>query len=297
MLPIRINLNEGELLAIIGSKGAGKSTFLKVLLNINEDNEYFRKIFINDEQINVKENELQKFLIDFRATENLIPSLSVAENIFLGRQFTGSLGKINWNKLYFEAGEVLNELGITSINYDTPVKDLTLFQKLLVVIARVYSRKVNYFIFDEITHDLDKAEVFELYCIINKLKKLIKTIIYVPYRIEEISQIADKVAIFYKGDLACEILDMNNISYERIINIMMGQEKNSNPFTDLSIETFKITEREKEIILLVANGFSNTDISERLDISLGTVKNHIYNIFQKTNVKNRNELCNILKIR
>lgn len=297
MHAVRLNLEKGNLLAIIGSKGAGKSTFLKVLLNLDGCDKYYRKIFINDEWINNTENDLPKYLIDFKATEKLVPSLTVAENIFLGRQFTGHLGKINWNKLYFESSEILNALGIAKIQYDTVVKDLSLFQKLLVVLAKVYSKNVKYFIFDEITRELEKEEVFELYYTINKLKTLEKTIVYVPYRIEEISQIADKVAIFYKWDLACEVLDMKNVSYERIINIMMGQEKNTNPFTDLFLEKYKITEREKEIIILIANGYSNGDIGERLDISLGTVKNHVYNIFQKTDVKNRLELINLIKMR
>ena len=131
----------------------------------------------------------------------------------------------------------------------------------------------------------------------DQLKKAGKNIIYVPYRIEEIFRVVDKAAILYKWEITGSVNDLSSISYERIINVMMGQEQNSNPFTDLFVEKYHITEREKEIIILIANGFSNQDICERLDISVGTVKNHIYNLFQKTEVKNRMELCNLIRMK
>ena len=65
---------------------------------------------------------------------------------------------------------------------------------------------------------------------------------------------------------------------------------------NVNIEKFKITMREKEIIRLIAQGYTNQEIGESLSISLGTVKNHIYNIFQKTQVKSRTGLCNLIKI-
>jgi DNA-binding CsgD family transcriptional regulator len=48
-----------------------------------------------------------------------------------------------------------------------------------------------------------------------------------------------------------------------------------------------VTRREKEILLLVASGFSNDEIAERLNISPHTVKTHLYNIYQKLKVPNR----------
>ncbi len=56
-----------------------------------------------------------------------------------------------------------------------------------------------------------------------------------------------------------------------------------------------ITEREKEIIVLILKGKSNKEIEEELFISLGTVKNHLYNIYKKLKVKSRTQLISILR--
>lgn len=52
---------------------------------------------------------------------------------------------------------------------------------------------------------------------------------------------------------------------------------------------YKITEREKEILLLVALGKSNEEISEKLHLSLSTVKNHMGKIFAKLRIDNRSQ--------
>lgn len=58
-------------------------------------------------------------------------------------------------------------------------------------------------------------------------------------------------------------------------------------------EKYKITRREKEIVALVLQGFSNEEISKKIFVSLITVKIHIHNIYEKTSVKNRVELANL----
>lgn len=56
-----------------------------------------------------------------------------------------------------------------------------------------------------------------------------------------------------------------------------------------------ITEREQDIIRLVAAGLSNREIGKRLFISPKTVKNHVTSIYEKTGVRNRVQLANLLK--
>lgn len=300
MKPYKLDLEDGEVLAIIGAKGSGKSTFCRMLTGNQESTENtFRDIYINENLANSPKSELSKkiYLFTVSCTEYLVPNLTVAENIFLGRQAKSPLSRINWNKLYSEAKDILEEMGISSIKFDDVCNNLSLLQKIMVVICRQYSRGIQYFIFDEITRDITLGEIETFFRILKNLKKLKKNIIFVPYLIEEITRVADKVSILYKGDFTSEAVKLSDISYERIINIMMGQEQCTNPFTDVFLEKYKITEREKEIIVLIANGFSNQDISDRLAISLGTVKNHIYNLFLKTKVKNRMELCNLFKIK
>ncbi len=55
-----------------------------------------------------------------------------------------------------------------------------------------------------------------------------------------------------------------------------------------------ISNREREILELILQGKSNKEIEGMLFISLGTVKNHIYNIYQKLNVKSRGQLVHFI---
>lgn len=298
MRPYKLTLNPGECLAVIGAIGSGKTTFCNMLVNQLEDKKYLREIYINEQKIEFSDQKYKEEIVLFNidTLANLVPGMTVAENIFLGRQSGSPLSRINWNKIYSETKDILNKLDIKSLHFDQKVEELSILEKILVVICREFSRGVKYFVFDEITRNIESSDFNKFFPVLERLKREQKNLIYVPYRIEEISQIADKVSILYKWDFTGEAVNLSEISYERIINIMMGQEQRTNPFTDAFLEKYRITEREKEIIILVANGFSNQEISERLSISLGTVKNHMYNLFQKTHVKNRMELCNLLKI-
>ena len=131
MRPFRLELQPGESLAIIGAKGSGKSTFCKLFAHQIENKDYIRPIYINEKIINNDDSAVPEcsFLVTVESTGYLVPSLTVAENIFLGRQLTGSLGKINWNKIYSESQEILAKLEITDIRFDQEVKELSLIQK------------------------------------------------------------------------------------------------------------------------------------------------------------------------
>jgi len=292
--PIQFDLAEGELTAIIGAKGAGKSTICKSLCGIQ--NPFFRRIFIGSWCIN-EHDPKTRIVPDYcyiHDGEHVIESLSVAENIFI-RRLSRTFGNVNWDKLYHEARECLGQIGLTSIPFDAKISDLSRAEVILVTIARAYVEGAKVIALDEVAGKFDQDSLPILFDVLRKLKEHMITVFYVPYRIEEISEISDRVAVLYRGEISGKVFRIEEVSYEMIINIMMGQEQNTNPFTDVFIEKYRITDREREIIKMISNGFSNQFIAEKLDISLGTVKNHIYNIFQKTKVRNRVELCNLLK--
>lgn len=292
--PLYLDLSEGELTAIIGAKGAGKTTICKSLCGIN--NPFFRKVYIGDWCIN-EHDPKNKIIPDYcyiHDGEHVIASLSVAENILI-RRLSRIFGNVNWEKLYHDTKECLEQIGLSTIRFDAKIKDLSPAEVILVTIARAYAEGAKVIVLDEVSHRFDQETLPLLFGVLRKLKEHMITVFYVPYQIEEISEISDRVAVLYRGEISGKLFRIEEVSYERIINIMMGQEQKTNPFSDVFIEKYRITDREREIIAMIANGFSNQFIAEKLDISLGTVKNHIYNIFQKTRVRNRVELCNLLK--
>ena len=54
-----------------------------------------------------------------------------------------------------------------------------------------------------------------------------------------------------------------------------------------------LTGREREVVLALAEGLSNKDVGRRLNLSEGTVKVHLHNIYSKLGVKNRTALVAI----
>ena len=79
------------------------------------------------------------------------------------------------------------------------------------------------------------------------------------------------------------------IQYAQRLSKLAGQNLNF----DYIYSKYNISQREKEIIELLLDGKSNNDIKEALFISYHTVKNHISNIYNKLNVKNRHELIHL----
>ncbi len=58
---------------------------------------------------------------------------------------------------------------------------------------------------------------------------------------------------------------------------------------------YNITQREQEIIIMILDGANNKEIETKLYISSSTVRNHIYNIYQKLGIQNRIGLINLIK--
>jgi DNA-binding CsgD family transcriptional regulator len=75
---------------------------------------------------------------------------------------------------------------------------------------------------------------------------------------------------------------------------MQNLERDENHLEQL-YRKFKISKREREVIDLICEGKTNKEIEDRLFISIQTVKDHIYRIYQKTGVRNRVELTNLFR--
>ncbi len=77
------------------------------------------------------------------------------------------------------------------------------------------------------------------------------------------------------------------------------RESHEEPATTISLDEFckkyDVSPRESDIVREICNGLSNKEISEKLFISLQTVKDHTSRIYYKTNVKSRTQLMNLVK--
>ncbi|MGB5893571.1 MAG: ATP-binding cassette domain-containing protein, partial [Ignavibacteriaceae bacterium] len=159
---VGFELQKGEVHVLLGENGAGKSTLVKILSGAHEITS--GEIFLNDNKINIKSpKQSLKYGISVIYQEfNLVPQLTVAENIFLGREDTIKFGVINQKNITESSQKILNNLGV-HIDASSLVKDLGVAQQQMVEVAKALSIKSSILIMDEPTSALTENEIKELF--------------------------------------------------------------------------------------------------------------------------------------
>lgn len=210
-----------EVCALVGENGAGKSTLMKVLSGVYPD--YTGKIYLEGKEVRFKNpRDAQDHGIALIPQElDLVPNLSVAENIFLSREPTNNLGLINYRKMYEKTEELMYRLGM-KIDPKSIVSDLSTGQQQMVAIAKALSLNSKVIIMDEPTSAISIHEVELLFEVIKSLKKEEKSIIYISHKLDEIFEIADRVTVMRDGRVVGEGL-ISDFSYDEIVRLMVGR--------------------------------------------------------------------------
>src|SRR5271157_763165 len=223
---VNFEARSGELLALVGENGAGKSTLMKVLSGVWPYPTYQGDIFIRGERKrfhNTREAEESGVAIIYQEL-NLIPELTVGENIFLDRQPTNRLGAIDWRKLNSDTQNLLDELGIRDFKPTDQVKTITVGKQQMVEIAKALSMRASILVLDEPTSALTDKEVADLFRIIRKLKQDGVCMCYISHKMEEIKQIADRVVVLRDGQTIGDVTPIADITLDQIIARMVGRD-------------------------------------------------------------------------
>lgn len=218
---VSLELEKGEVHALLGENGAGKSTLMKILVGIHKADQ--GKILYQGKEMNFHNaKDAEKAGIGIVYQEfNLIPELTVAENIYFGRQPKKN-GRIDWKQMKKEAEEVLNRLG-SSISADAPIKTLGTAQQQMVEIAKVMSTDAQVVVFDEPTASLTDKEIEKLFQVIRGMKEKGITMIYISHRLEEIYKICDRATIMRDGKWI-ETFQVKEKTMDEMIALMVGRE-------------------------------------------------------------------------
>lgn len=217
---ISFGINKGEVVAFLGENGAGKSTLLKIL---NGDyHQTSGEIRIDGKPVSfLSPNEAIKAGISVIYQERQLGSfLSVAENIFLGN-LPVKHGLIAYRDLNNLAQQVIDEFGLP-IDPAERLRSISVAYQQMVEIMKAYVRKAEIVCFDEPTAPLTENETAVLFRIIRQLKAQGKAIIYVSHRLNEIFEIADRVAIFKDGHLM-KTLNVAETNENELISLMVGR--------------------------------------------------------------------------
>lgn len=212
----------GEVRALVGENGAGKSTLIKILTGVYSPDEG-QIIYAGEEVRFQSPNESQAAGISTIYQEvNLIPLLTVAQNVFLGREPRNRLGLIDVSRMNREAREVLKRYGIEA-DVTAPLNSLALGLQQMVAIARAVSVDARVVIMDEPTSSLEAKEVETLFEVIRQLREDGIGVIYVSHRMDELYEICDSVTVLRDGKLV-HTGPLEGLSKLDLISMMLGRD-------------------------------------------------------------------------
>ena len=218
---VSFEIRKGEVHALVGENGAGKSTLIKILSGVEQKDK--GRLFVGGEEVQIKspKNAFERGITSIFQELPLAPSLSVADNIFLGQEIRkyGFLNKPRQNKI---VEGLFKEFDI-EVNPKTSVEKLSVSMQQITAIIKSMMKEANVFIMDEPTATLGEHEVEKLFDFIAKIKKKGISVLYISHRLDEIFGIADRVTVLKDGNYV-GTRQVSRISKGELLSMMSGQD-------------------------------------------------------------------------
>ena len=242
---VDLDLMPGEIHALMGENGAGKSTFAKIVAGVYRPTR--GSLSLRGRQVDISSPIVaQKLGITLIHQEPIsFPDLSVAENLVLGRQNGTPLARVQWAQMTRDARGFMDLLGV-SIDVTKPMRGLSIADQQMVEIARSLASDSRLIIMDEPTAPLTPKEVATLFAIARRLRNEGRTIIFISHRLEEVRALCDRVTVFRDGQkVATERVD--KLSDTDIIRHMIGRpikeylHKHGSTIGDVALKLTKVT--------------------------------------------------------
>jgi ribose transport system ATP-binding protein len=217
-----LEVRTGEVHAVVGENGAGKSTLMKIVSGAAARDA--GEVILNGESVDLGDPiKARRLGISAIYQElSLVPHLTVAENIFLGKSPTRWPGVLDWPRMRREATRILDGLGV-SLDPDAPVRTLRLAQQQMVEVARALADDARILIMDEPTSTLSEREVAQLFATIKRLTADGVAVVYISHRMEEVFRIAQRVTVLRDG---CHVAthDIADVSAAQLIRLMANRD-------------------------------------------------------------------------
>lgn len=260
---VDLTLNSGEILALMGENGAGKSTLIKCLTGVHRADS--GRITLAGREISPgspRDAELAGISTVYQEV-NLIPHMTVAENICLGREPTvgWQLGRINWRRVKQRARDAASRVGI-SVDVDSELGTCSTALQQLIAIARALDVNSRVLILDEPTSSLDRAEVEALFGVLRRLRSQGLAIVFVTHFLEQVYAISDRIMVLRDGRVVGNHASAD-LGRERLVSLMIGREFAS------SASRAHEPSAEHAQPLLEAKGIARRGALNGVDISIG----------------------------
>ncbi|MCL1811977.1 MAG: sugar ABC transporter ATP-binding protein [Treponema sp.] len=249
---VDFTLRRGEIHAVMGENGAGKSTLIKVLTGVYVMDQ--GNICLEGNQVHIgSPQDAQKHGISTVYQEvNLCPNLTVAENLFLGREPRKS-GFIDWKKIHTNAVELFRKLNI-QVSPTAQLDSCSIAIQQMIAIARAVSINCKILILDEPTSSLDEHEVQKLFTLMRQLKQQGVGIIFVTHFLDQVYEITDRITVLRNGELVGEFRTENLPRYQLVVE-MIG--KDIKELSNLKVDKKDIDEFAGAAPLVEAHNFTS----------------------------------------
>lgn len=255
---VNFDLLPGEVHALVGENGAGKSTLMKVLAGAEPRDS--GELMVNDRSVDsLTPGRAQELGIAIIYQEfNLVPYLSIAENIFLGREPKGMLpGFVSYGDMNGQAGDLLRRLNV-NLDPRREVASLAVADQQMVEIAKALSQEARIIVMDEPSAALTEHELEALFDLIRSLRAEGRSIVYISHRLEEVFAIANRITVMRDGE-EVSTLPVGQVTRDSLIRDMVGREMT---------ETFPTREANIGEPMLEVKGLSRAGILTDIDLTV-----------------------------
>lgn len=261
---VDLTLRKGEIMALMGENGAGKSTLIKCLTGINafEAGEIhvdgIEGAVVNHSTLDAQNKGISTVYQEV----NLCPNLSVAENLFIGREPRTKLGTINWKEMKAKAQKIINDLDI-NVDVTANLEECSLALQQMIAIARAVDLECKVLILDEPTSSLDDHEVEKLFVLMRQLKEKGVAIVFVTHFLEQVYAVCDRITVLRNGQLVGEY-PIEELPRVKLVAAMMGKD-----FDDLAaIKTEEKQDFNKAPLVIDGKGLSHKGTIKPFDIEI-----------------------------
>ncbi|MEC7218914.1 MAG: sugar ABC transporter ATP-binding protein, partial [SAR324 cluster bacterium] len=219
---VEIELHAGSIHALLGENGAGKSTLIKILTGVYQPDEGSVNLLGQPVRFSDTNEARQKGIAVVHQERHLIPRFSVGENLFLDRLGDQAWSWVDYPKLHEEAKPWLAAVGL-DLDPETPVNQLSVAKMQLVEIAQAISQKSRVLLMDEPTASLTPHETEKLFSLLQKLKGVGVTIVFVSHKLEEVLQICDYLTVLRDGQNTCTSQPIAQYDRQDLVQLMIGR--------------------------------------------------------------------------